>query len=69
MILLSSRKDLALKEMQMLTGVITNDYEYLLYLLIREGTNVKEEKKKIKVPKNVSSVESLDDWFNKLEVL
>lgn len=67
-----TRRETLLKEMQMLTGVVTNDFEYLVYLLIRKDKNTdKEVSKPIKLqrPKNVTKIESLDEWFNKLEVI
>lgn len=65
-----SRRELFIQEMQMLTGVVTDDYEYLLYLLVKPSLPLREEKvhkKKETTLKSVSKIESLDDWFEKLE--
>ena len=48
-----------LAELQMITGVVTQDMEYLVYLLLRnkKSNSITKEIKKVK------QVDSLDDWF------
>lgn len=56
------------EEMQFLTGVITNDIEYLLYLLLKDS---KKEEVEESTDTNVKDSDyfresSLEDWFDKL---
>lgn len=52
-------------ELSMLTGQSSNDLSYLYYLLVKDGTYFKKEKEPLKVSSPLT-VESLEDWFNKL---
>ena len=38
---MKSRLELAKEDMQMLTGVVSGDFEYLVYLLVKEGLKEK----------------------------
>ena len=67
MILMKSRLELAKEDMQMLTGVVSDDFEYLVYLLVKEGLKEKKKVDKVIIPYNVSEVKPLDKWFHSLE--
>lgn len=55
------------EEMQFLTGVVTNDVDYLLYLLIRQEKKVEPVSKEVNSDqKSYFDDDILDDWFNKL---
>ena len=62
-----------LKEMQMLTGVLTNDYDYLLALLLKKSSAAAAALDKIKFeePKPIAIRETvgLDEWFSTMEEL
>lgn len=49
----------------MMTGVVNKDIDYLLYLLLKDGTLFEEEKKPHK-EKNDMAVSTFEDWFDKL---
>lgn len=55
------------EEMQFLTGVITSDVDYLLYLLLRQEKKVEPVSEVINVTEKSYTDDSvLDDWFNNL---
>lgn len=61
-----------LQEMQMLTGVVTNDYDYLVYLLLKGNDalfneKIEESKYEDVAPVSVTAIDMLDDWFKELE--
>lgn len=60
-----------LGELQMLTGLLSNDYEYMLYMLLKDGSRFKEVVAESKFESSDSEVEMdavqcLDSWFNSL---
>lgn len=63
---LKNRVSLAFKELSMLTGKTSKDMSYLYYLLLRDGTYFDKKEKKYEIPKEETTVESLEDWFNNL---
>ena len=57
-----------LSELQMLTGIMTDDYEYMLYMLLKKGNKEKEvitanQYEKTEAAK-IDKVQSLEDWFD-----
>jgi hypothetical protein len=55
------------EEMQFLSGVITSDVDYLLYLLLKREKEVETVSEVTAVDnKSYLSDEVLDDWFNNL---
>lgn len=55
------------EEMQFLTGIVTDDVDYLLYLLVRQEKKVEPVSKVIDVSKDsYTNDDVLDDWFNNL---
>lgn len=67
------RKTLMMKEMQMLTGILTNDYDYLLMKLLKKaektvdvGAIIRFEQSE---PVNVEEADDLDEWFGLMEEL
>lgn len=53
--------------MQFITGMITSDVDYLLYLLLKQEKikKVTQEKETLK-DKGYLEENALEDWFNKL---
>ena len=47
---MKSRLELAKEDMQMLTGVVSDDFEYLVYLLVKEGLKEKKKVDKVIIP-------------------
>ena len=62
------RYDLILQELQMITGTISNDYDYLVSLLLRKEKDSKVVKRKFEIVElpNVTKVPSIDSWFSSL---
>lgn len=64
-------RDMLILEMSTLTGVVTQDYEYLLSLLLRMGSKRKQpselEYEKTKWPPRISCIDDLEGWFSKME--
>lgn len=56
----------AVGELQMLTGVMAEDIDYLVYLLIKDGSYFKEERKGPICKSVVPAVEDLNEWFKKI---
>lgn len=63
----------AITELQIVTGVVTNDLEYLVYLLLKDGSyfNDKIEQDTLKSAKELITkpnlvVPSVKDWFSNL---
>lgn len=59
-----------LQELQMLTGVVSNDMEYLFHLL-QSNTGVVEKQQKVEFVKPEplragTQIQALEDWFNNL---
>ena len=60
-------EDVYSRELYMLTGVVNKDRSYLYYLLIKDGNYFKtNSQKEPEVIKTESTVESLQDWFDKI---
>ena len=61
-----------LNELQMITGVVTNDVEYEMYLLLKDGTFFKDmlqeqaEASKVEQPRKLQTPPTLEEWFNSL---
>lgn len=53
------------EEMQFMTNVVTNDIDYLLYLLLKNDVK-KEEIKEVTEEKNILNEDSLEEWFDSL---
>lgn len=61
-------QDKILDELQILTGVVSNDFDYLIYKLLENGNFFNSEEPKQLLPElTTSKYETLEDWFNKLE--
>lgn len=58
-----SDKKLIVDELQMLTGVQSDDVDFLYYCLIKDGSYFVEQESIIE---SDIRVQSLDDWFNSL---
>lgn len=60
-----------LQELQMITGDITDDLEYQIYLILKENKeSVKEEEEEFteyKVAYNGVVVEDVSSWFNSIK--
>lgn len=55
------------EEMQFLVGIVTDDVDYLLYLLLKQEKKIEKISKIIEVNKNGYNDDNvLDDWFNNL---
>ena len=67
-----TKQQMVLTELQMVTGVVTDDINYLMYLVLKDGSFFQKEtagSSKFVLSTNtpeLSGVESLDDWFAKL---
>lgn len=59
------RLQLYIQELSMMTGVVNNDIDYLLYLLLKDGELFKE-KKEPEIIESGSSVPTFADWFDEL---
>lgn len=59
------RLQLCIQELSMMTGVVNKDIDYLLYLLLKDGTLFEEEKKPYE-ENNDMAVSTFEDWFDKL---
>ena len=60
-----------IEEMQHITGVITDDVDYLLYLMLKDGCKFNEDKENKEVDDtsenhNIYSEEGLDEWFRRI---
>lgn len=57
-----------MEEMQFITGVVSNDADYLLYLLLKSKNKEVEESSVVVVDDKDSyfDEESLEDWFNSI---
>lgn len=63
----------AITELQIVTGVVTNDLDYLVYLLLKDGSYFSERVKQdtLKSARELITkpdlvVPSVKDWFSKL---
>lgn len=68
----TTRSDKIKVELQLLTGVITDDINYMCYLLLKDGVYFNKDKN-IEIDDTIEkekiaelSCESLDDYFNSL---
>ena len=53
-------------EMEMVTGVMTNDIEYLLYLLLHKSEDKEEPIIQQEVEEDELKQESVEEWFKQL---
>lgn len=54
-------------ELRMLAGVVTEDMDYIGYLLLKDGSYFKEKEEPYEKPKPViEAVESLENWFKNI---
>lgn len=66
------REELIRTELQMITGVITSDLDYLLYLTLKGGTFFAEDSEvsskfvKLEDSSSVEVVTDLETWFKQL---
>lgn len=64
-------RDVLLSEMSTLTGVVTDDYEYLLSLILRGNSeHEKEDRVEYEKSKWVPKIDCLNDlgtWFQNME--
>ena len=71
-------KNLIIEELQFITGIITDDLDYLVFkLLEKSGSLRKEQERNVKTNNYQTELtherimkksnESVDDWFNKFE--
>ena len=49
-------------ELQMYTGVMSNDINYMVYLMVKDGIKKKEQEFTIE-----ADVDDLEDWFNDID--
>lgn len=59
-------RDLVLKELSLLTGVVNPDRSYLYYLLLKDGSYFKSKEETIKCEPSANAVEDFESWFDKL---
>ena len=52
-------------EMYMLTNAVSNDMTYLYYLLVKDGSYLRDLEKPLSL-RTEQTVDTLEDWFNKL---
>lgn len=57
-----------LQELQMITGIISEDLDYIVYLLLKSGSYFqKQNSEKYVIPnESVSIIKNLDEWFANL---
>lgn len=55
-----------IEELQMITGVVSTDLNYLYYLLIKDGTYFDKLEREASLASQEGVVESFEDWFNSL---
>ena len=53
-----------IRELQFITGIVTDDYEYLLCLLLKNGVLYDVSKESTEKAEKI--VEEVDDWFAKI---
>jgi hypothetical protein len=54
-------------ELRMLAGVVTEDMDYIGYLLLKDGSYFEEKEEPDEKPKPViEAVESLENWFKNI---
>lgn len=49
----------------MLTNAVSNDMTYLYYLLVKDGSYLRDLEKPLSL-RTEQTVDTLEDWFNKL---
>lgn len=54
------------EELQMITGVMSDDLDYLVYRMLEGGCYFAEERKEVPGMDCVSVVKDLKDWFESL---
>lgn len=59
-------KELMLKELQLLNGVVTEDYDYLIYLLLRDGKFFSDGSKVVLYEPPKEKEVTLEDWFKSI---
>lgn len=59
-------KRLMLKELQMLSGVVTEDYDYLIYLLLKGGSFFSMGNKALLYKSTEEKEITLDKWFRSI---
>ena len=65
-----SGKERILNELQMLTGVLSTDLDYLMYKLLQGGSYFEDLNKAVEKKEPFKyEVDSVDAWFSKLEEL
>ena len=61
----------AIQELQMITGVITDDFDYLVALLLHKGVEEKKTETRKYVEStseiNIAETRDLGDWFSSLK--
>jgi len=61
-------KQSIIDELQMITGVMSEDMDYLVYRLLKGGKFFRQERKRstLQEIEEVDEVEDLTEWFNRL---
>lgn len=62
-------KERVLSELQMLTGVITDDIDYIVFLLLKDGSYFKKDtakQKHIERLYDINIIQDFDEWFKTL---
>ena len=59
-------QNLYMEELQFITGKVTKDMEYLVYLLLKNKEEVKDEKEPEQLDVPYLDEKTIDDWFNNL---
>lgn len=62
----SDKRDRILMELQMLTGVVSDDLSYLYYCLIKGGSYFNEIKQKENTTSYTGEAIDSEEWFNSL---
>lgn len=65
---MESSKQSVVEELQMITGVVSEDMDYLVYCLLKGGEFFRQKKKgnMLQEIEGVEGVEDLVQWFNRL---
>lgn len=63
----SKKRSQLISELQIITGVVSDDISYLYYQLIKDGIHFKQvdDAKSLTFDSNIA-VQNVDDWFNSL---
>ncbi len=63
-----SGKQSVVEELQMITGIMSDDIDYLVYCLLKGGKFFQQEKRvgTLQEIDEVEGVEDLTEWFNRL---